>query len=405
MNWNWLNPSSWPVFNGSIDNSIPIEYGTINGIKTIFSLDSYGVGSLKHTHFPNNFREYVRLQRDIFPVQNAIGKIGKLLSQVEFTSEKDNDKLVNKLNNPNEYQSKEEFLKEFATYVKSAGWTAIWKRYKSYGSWDSLELININPDTADFNKSKDSLIFEHDDEKYTIKLTEIILFYDSVRLKNNKGYSVLKPLRSQIKNILDAQQAKGIQIENSGTTIVSAKAPTNQNVVDEGINAIVTPDLPGQVTQKQVIEAKLNHRGIENRIVVASKPLDALNLSAGLNAFKFDETVEADILAIFDAFGIPVELTPYGKNNTYDNKKVAELSLLQGEIIPLASSLVNSIKSEFPDRGNPDFSFDHLECMSLVRERIEKTNTEKISQVSSLMNMGLIDDNKAKQMLKYIIPE
>lgn len=404
MDWSILNPFSWPAFNGSNDNSIPTEYGSINGMPTKFSLDSYGIGSLKETHYPDGYSKYVRLQREVFVVNNAVNKIAKFLSEVEFTSENENDKILQKLNEPNDKQSKQEFLKEFAIYTKSAGWSIIWKRYKSFGNWDTLELINVNPDGANFTTNGESIVFHHEEKEYTIKLTDVIIFYDTIRQSNNKGYSVLKPLRSQIKNILDAQKAKGIQIENSGTTIVSPKV-TQQSNMDNGLDSITLPDVPGQVTQKDVIEAKLNHRGIENRIVVASRGLDALNLSAELNDFKFDEVNEVDVLTIYESFGINKDLTPYGKDATYDNKKVAELSLVQGEVSPLAANLVNSLNSEFADRGEVSFNFDHLECMSIVRERIEKTNTERIAQVQSLLQMELIDQNKAKQMLNGIIPE
>lgn len=403
----WYNPLSWTKYIPQVVNE------TINGTPVRASydiLDDLFVGTgggARQTHYPDSFRKYVTLQENVFVVNDAIGNIAKYLSRANFSSENDNDRLLDKLNKPNQKQSKEEFLKEFAIFTKACGWSLIWKRYNgTYGDWNALELINVNPDKCDFSANGESLIFEHEGKAQTIKRTEFIIFYDSVKQKDDRGYSKLKPLRSQISNIIDGQKAKGIQIRNSGTTIVSPKVSQNANTVDEGLDKMSLPEIQGQKTQKQLIEEKLNF-GIEidNRIVVASRGLDALNLAEGLNNFDFDAKNEADILAIYNAFGTPVELTPYGKNNTYDNKKVAELSLIQSEVQPLAKSLVSSLISEFPDKGQPKVDFNDLEAMSLVQERIEKTNTEKINQVVMLMNAGLIDSSKGKQMLNGIIPE
>lgn len=408
----WYNPFTWPSYNGSNDNSIPAEYGSINGVPTRFSLDTYGIGVTKHTHFPNSYSRYVELQREVFVVNNAVGKIAKILSKANFTADKDNDRLLAKLKEPNKKQSQQEFLKEFATFIKSAGWVVIWKRNESFANWETLELIPLDPDKVSFTEKNDAVIGEYEGQSYTISLQDCIIFYDSVRDKNGKGYSVLKPLRSQICNVLDAQKAKGIQIENSGTTIVSPKTNTTTGgIVDEGLDSVVIPDLPAipgsttpsAVKQKQIIEDKLNHRGLDNRIVVSSKGLDVVNLSSEFNNFKFDEAVEKDVLAIFDAFGIPVELTPYGKNNTYDNMQRAELAFVQSEILPLAQSLVDSLNAEFPNRGFVYVDFNDLDCMSIVEKRKEETNSVRIKQVTDMITAGLIDVPKGKEMLNDII--
>lgn len=402
MTYNPWNPFTWPSFNGSKDNSIPIEFDTIAGQQAVLSLDTFEMGDKKHTHYPDSFNKYVRLHNEVFVIKNAVGKIAKLVSKAEFTSEGKNNKYVEKLENPNLKQSKQEFLTEFTVYLKSAGWTVIWKKYGSFGDVSTLELINLDPDKIDFLKG-DKINVEYEGKPWELDLSDVILFYDSIRTKEGKGYSPLKPLRSQVNNILDGQIAKGIQIENSGTTIVSPKAANNQNVQDEGLNALVHPDVPNQITQKQQIELKLNNRGLKNRVVVASKGLDALNLSAELNSFKFDEVTEADKLDIYDAFNVPVELTPYGKNATYDNKMVAELSLLEKEVIPIAENLVNSLNSEFDMPEPLQVNFNHLDCMTVVENRIQETNGKKIEQVKSLMDMGLIGMPRAKELLNDIL--
>jgi len=393
---NWLERKWQSVF------GIEKYRGTINGMPTQFNIDMFGAGNSRKTHYPESFSKYVCIYREVFIVQNVIGQIGKLCASVDFSNENKNDKLVNKLENPNNKQSKQEYIKEFVAYIKSSGWVVVWKRYVSYGNFDTMELINLDPDKTEFTNTGD-IITDYDDKEHRIAKEDVIILFDTVREKNGKGYSALRPLRSQIDNILDAQKAKGIQIQNSGITIISPKAVNGTNAVDEGINAMVHPDIPNQVTQKQQIEQKLAGRDLESRYIVSSKGLDANNLGAQLNAVNFDDIEEADKLSICSAFGVDVELTPYGKNATFDNKQQAELSIVQKEATPLMQNLINSLVSEFPGKGNPNVSFAHLDCMSIIEKRIQETNTVRISHVTTLLGSGLIDEAQGKKLLKDII--
>lgn len=372
---------------------------SINGQPVRMEIDVFGIGTNdKKTYYPDSTK-FVKLQEQTFVLNNVFNKIASKLSGAQFTSETGNNELLDKINNPNDSQSKEEFLKEFSIFLLSSGWTAIWKRYKSFGNFKTLELINLNPDNTDVGDT--NLTTEIDGKQETLLLTDVILFYDSVRnKKNKKGYSRITPLRSQINNIRDAQLAKGIQIENSGTTIVSPKQTATGNNIDEGLNAPVPVVGGGLKTQKEEMEDRFSSRGLVNRIIVSSKGLDAKNLSAELNTVKFHEIVETDILAVYDAYSFPIELSPYGKNATFENKEVAEVGLVENEVSPLAENLINSLNSEFPNKKPIDVHFNHLNSMSVIQERIQKTNSETINQYGTLFDKKIITEKEYKDILK-----
>src|SRR5690606_22244118 len=144
-----------------------------------------------------------------------------------------------------------------------------------------------------------------------IKKEDIIFFYDSQKSKDDlSGVSRLKPFKSQIDNVIDTQFAKNIQIENSGTTVVSPKASPSTNAMDEGLNApvpIQTNERQGVKTQKEEVEERLNSRGIKTRIIVSIKGLDAINPSAELDNVKFSEITEPDALALYDLYSFAPE--------------------------------------------------------------------------------------------------
>lgn len=376
---------------------------TVNGQPVQMEIDVFGIGGKKtKSHYSDN-QEFFKLQSECYGLNNPISKIAKLVSSANFTDENESSQLLLKLQNPNNIQSKEEFLKEFSIYLLSCGWGVMWKRYVSYGNFNTLELINLNPDKIQINK--ETITAEYDNKIETLALSDVIFFYDTIRLQNSKkGYSRITPLKTQVDNILAAQHAKGIQIENSGTTIVSPKSSATANNVDEGLNAPVPVMGGGLKSQKEEMEERLNSRGIQNRIIVASKGLDATNLSAQLNTVKFHEIIESDILAIYDAYNFPVELTPYGKNATYDNKEVAEAGLIESEVSPLLQNLINSLKSEFPNKGNVSGDFDHLNSMSKVSDRIETTNKSKLENLKTAKELGL-DEKTINNELEKIYPK
>lgn len=364
---------------------------------------SFDISSEREVCYPDGAK-YVEIQRDSFIVNTIINQIAKRVSNVKFESENDKQaQLVEKINNPNEHQTKVEFLKEFCIYLLSSGYTVVWKKYKSFGVFDSLELININPDTI--TEGKNSISFEYNGNKETVDYDQVIYFYDICKDSDLKaGVSRLKPLKAQIENIKKAQVAIGIQMDNSGTTIVSPKTTSAGNSMEEGLDGFV-PDKTtlggGKAlkTQKEEMEERLTSRGLKNRIIVSSKGLDAVNLSAQLNNVDFPKTVEPSILAVCDAFTFPPELTPYGKNAKFDNKELAEISLMESEVIPLIENLINSLNSEFISRGQVKMNFKHINAMSLIEERIQKTNGTTIDQLSVLLDKEVITKDEFRKVL------
>ena len=384
----------------------------MDNTSTRMELDVFGVSSGKNVHYKEDENFYKIYKRN-FVVKNAIDTIAKRFSNSNFFDlDKDNSALLDKIKEPNSFQSREEFLKDFSINILASGYSMIWKKYKSFGMFDSLELIVIPTDTdiTSFGKKTITTTIEGNEE--TIKIEDVIIFYDTQRQPDTlRGISRLLPLKSQIDNINDAQRAKNIQIHNSGTTIVSPKAAQQGNNMDEGLDKpimnipIVSP-VPGQnagsktKTQKEEMEDRLNFRGMENRIIVSSKGVDAKNLSAELNSMNFSEKIEADILAIYAAYGVPVELTPYGKNATFDNKEVAENSLIESEVQPLNNSLTESLNGEFEGSGNIYGNYDHLSSVSKTKNEIHKTRQDIANTYRELFKDGVIDREEARKQLE-----
>lgn len=393
----WYNPFN--IFTrakryGTTKDGIPISMEFEN-------LEGYGY---KKAYYGDN-TDYVKLQSEHYVLNDVITKISKTFSNAKFSDGKsDNSALVQKINNPNNKQSKEEFLKEFAIYILSSGWTCIWKKYESFGNFESLQLININPDPCVTDVRKNTIVTEIDGKQETINNLDLIYFYDIRKNHDdNRGVSRIKPLRMQVVNTRDAEFAKNIQICKSGTTLVSPKAQSNSNGMNEGLNVPITMpvDQNGNrpPTAKDDLEDKLNGRGVANRIIVANTGIDSTNLGSDLSKMDYFKIVEPNVLAIYDAFGFPPELSPYGKNATFENKPKAESMLIENEILPLAKSLTDSLEAEFPNKGVLDVSYDHLSSVAMTKSTVYDTNKTIATTYSDLAKAGVITTQEAKDKL------
>lgn len=371
----------------------------LDNTPTQMELDVFGISSNEKKMYYSENYNFFKLYNNNFVVRDAVSLIARKFSGAEFIDlEKEDSKLLEKIKYPNEFQSREEFLTSFCINLLCSGYVMVWKKYASYGVFDSLELIALTTDTDLTSIGTNTVKTVVNGKTETIKIDDIIFFYDSQRQADSlKGFPRIVPFRSQIRNIESAQKAKDIQIHNSGTTIVSPKSST-QGQVDDGLDKPII-SIEGLKTQKEEMEEKLNSRGMDNRIIISSKGVDAKNLSAELNNMKFSELVEPDILAIYSVFGIPVELTPYGKNATFDNKETAENSLIESEILPLINSLCESLNWEFSKYGKISGNYNHLNSVSKTKNEIYRTYKEIATTYKELFSAGLINEKEARELL------
>lgn len=387
--------------NIAIRSPLSIKKGTttLDNTSTRMEIDVFGISSNEKKMFYSENYNFFKLYKNNFVVRDAISLIARKFSGAEFIDlEKENSKLLEKIKYPNGFQSREEFLNDFCINILCSGYTVVWNKYASYGVFDSLEWIVLTTDTdlTSFGENTIKTVVRGKPE--TISYDDVIIFYDSQRQTDSlKGFPRIVPFRSQIRNIEAAQKAKDIQIHNSGTTIVSPKS-SSQGQVDDGLDKPII-SIEGLKTQKEEMEEKLNSRGMDNRIIISSKGVDAKNLSAELNSMKFSDLVEPDILAIYNVFGVPVELTPYGKNATFDNKETAENSLIESEIQPLIKSLCESLNWEFSNYGKISGNYNHFNSVSKTKNEIHKTNKEIATTYRELFSAGLIDEKEAKELL------
>lgn len=329
----------------------------------------------------------------------CIDVIADIVSQAEFKVEDDNenDPLLRLLNNPNEYQSKQDFLKEFIFYKLAYGYV-YQMPLGAVGMTNNVErvdsLYNLNTCKIEIHKEfatrlqmradtratkQKQFKYCEDHIKTMFAYSEVIPFFDTPNgLGHDFMYSApsrLTSIHKPIKNIDKALHAENVAIGQAGTWIVSGSS--------KGADSGMLRGLKGK--EKENIERRLSFdTGLGNKrgnIVATETPVSAQSLHTAMNQLGVSESVMNNANLIMNTFGIPKEVYSLDKSgSTYENQKQAYINLIQNIIQPEVDDLCNSYQSFFNYDKKITATFDHLAVMQHIEE-LKADKALKISQV------------------------
>lgn len=331
----------------------------------------------------------------------------------------ENDELVARLQEPNHLQGTEEFLAEFYYYLTASGWCYMLPYNQSIGfekDLTSAELFALNPDYCDFEKINKNIFeltnlgfkytYPGQEAKLEKQLTtdDVIPFWDGPVSANNPfiGHSRLSSLTDEAINTILADKGKHNQIKRTGSMIISHKERGTDGFSD-GLDEMVRKTKDKKiVTHKDEIEAKLNALGLAqgNNILVSSKELTGFSMGKDIAGIDFSKLKESDIVVINNKIGVPPELMPLNGNNaTYENREAAQYQVLQNRIIPVANNVATALTKFYKRPNKLVFSYEHLPAYQFAKKEKEESKNKITERVKMLMDMGVLTDEEAKQML------
>lgn len=333
-------------------------------------------------------------------------------SKVEFKVQDINTKefeadhpIIDRLNNPNFYQSKQDFLRQFVWLKYCIGYTYIYPVLpETYSdAKDVIALFNLDASLVKFPdkfktkfvylnqdvKNEKESIFKYDKECQNLDLTvsDIIPFFDLPNGLLSKNLltapSRLDALKKPLTNIARSFDAKNIAIQTNGKELFRNRSGSQMQSVPLGDN------------EKQEIKDITNNAyGLatnRSRSIITNADIEWQSLHINLKDLGLDDSVVKDAQMCVSAFNIPKELISYdGKGAKYENQVQATIGFIQGVIQDNADDIANSFNSQFDLRKKEGkeiiASFDHLPIMQAVKQK--KTESKKI-QVEVLQ--GLLD--------------
>lgn len=328
------------------------------------------------------------------------------LSVVEFTVDgKADHPLIQKLSNPNQYQSKQDFLKQFMWFYLGYGYLYQYvKKPSGFKEAEHANIYNLRTDLLEYDKNfktpigskisdfkKTSFIYDPKEEKLELTFKDVIRYHDLPTVNDYaRSKSRLDSHKEAISNIQKAFDAKNIIIGSNGREMF-----TNGSA-----NAVQA--MPIRQEEKKDIETKLMRYGLgkgKRRGVVVNNDVTWKSLHIPLKELGLDESVIKDATILLNANGVPSELISYAdRQPKYENRLMAEIGFVQREIQPIADDIANSI-GEFFD-VKIDASFDHMPIM----QKVEKTRVEKLTAHTTYLDTavkgGMITIEEAKKRFK-----
>lgn len=271
----------------------------------------------------------------------------------------ENNEEINKLlSSPNPFQNFSQFIYELICYELVTGKNYIFKNtpgtlqkfYKNIVAiWNlPADQITINiPERVKLfsaTKMEDvilNFILDKGGRDETPFATDSIIYRKRMNLNWNakkiEGRSPLLSAEMAVANLIAVYKARGtIYVKRGAMGMwVSRKS-------DDGGLASLTP------AEKKEARAQLDSDyGIvgngKHTVGLTEAPLDFVKSSMSIQELQPFEETSADAAAIYGVLGVPYELAPKPKGETFSNQATAERSLYQNNVIPLTNSICSSL--------------------------------------------------------------
>jgi len=364
-------------------------------------------------------------------VYTAISERAKAISTCRFkikTEDGDliNNELTEKLNKPNQYLARNEFLYQLMTYkgIWGTGYLYI-NRLRASSRIEDISLLNLPTNQISFSDKKYNN-FKFD---YLLKLLkfdkedDLKIYYNALDITENKelnkdlllpffdttiftnpyfSESKLEALQYAVSNIQAALESQNTILSNPGG--MGMLVPDTKDA--SGV-AVSLRDEEKEKIEKQLQQdygTKSNQRNIR----VLNSPTKWIDTMVDASKLKYSETIISNALLIFGAYGLPKELlTAMTQGSTFENQKTAYKNYIQTTAQTEADSIANSLDVVFPSsEGNLIADFSHLPIMQedeKERATRDKTNAETLKINKEIyddwLNRGLISEQEYKDKL------
>jgi len=339
--------------------------------------------------------------------------LGHYFSNVKFYIEENGEpnyehKELALLNNPNHFQSTEDFLTEHIIYKYVFGWLFVYAPIPT-GFDKPTQIYNLNSGLVDFPQGfepkmpiNDRLRNEIDNTRFSydkqnnnlsIKIKDVVNFFDLPNQNKLIGTSRLGGLVRPLSNVLTSMEAKNIVLQSNGKELFSTRSSS-------GLSA-------GMLSQpeKEDVKKRINENyGLStsrSRAIITKADLRWQSLHIPLADLGLDESVGKDAQSIVTAFNIPKELinfTPEG--STYENQEQAKIGFLQEVIYKHINDFCNSYTKKYLKGGlKLKGSLDHLPIMKATEMRRVRNIKAYVEALAKLIEAGVITPDEAKVKL------
>jgi hypothetical protein len=304
--------------------------------------------------------------------------IARLYSQMRISHVDSNGKVIENsaviklLQQPNYFQSQEDWLFQQAWFLSSAGTNLIYQR-KAFTNELPKALYNLIPSEIDLNNAHKldrflsttqelktfgdrNIKYSLDGKTYNIKLKEIIPLYD---LSNGMTDNTF---------FLSPSRVKGVSkvLQNIDANLASKHKNLQMSAKYLSKNQSTGNEAQIQNNDRTAIERVFSSKDL----LVTNTALTVQHLVSDMKKLYLDEQFADDANKVLLAFELNKNVLNYfAKDSTFENQTEGIISFIQNAIQVKADNTMNSLSSSFGlfERGEMLIaSYDHLATMQPV---------------------------------------
>lgn len=335
----------------------------------------------------------------------AILFVAKLFSQAEFkVKNKRSNKysknhwLLTLLENPNAYQTGSDFFETLMFSMISNGVAVVYKK-RITGFEDeisSLYVLNYSkikwPEgltykylaTTDADKffKNEEIVYEEHGEKKSIKIKDLMFFYDLPNCLNKNPFKVksrLDGLKQTLINTKDSLIAKNIILKSNGKELLTLDKDSLHLSPEEKIGA------------ENLINVNYGLSKTRKRGLITKASLTWKSLHIALRDLGLDESTKVDGNIVYTALHIPKDiLSLEAKKTTYNNFKESMVSYIQNEMQSSLKAVIATFQKELNSSGyRLEGDYEHLPIMQyILKERYEVISL-KAKALNDLLRTGV----------------
>lgn len=367
----------------------------------------YRNGDIFHTLFNGN-TNYTTLTPDVklkYMLTNpALAKVVFLncdvfsLAKIKRKDEKENDALIELLNNPNFFQTYRQFLWTYRFWIMF-GNSYLFPNSKRIDS-EYQQLYWLEPTKIEWDrkttKKLDKLILSktnyndilnstfdyryNDGTKKTFKLKDIIPYQDATNGLGNwfRGNSRIDALWKILSNSESGLDAKNINLEFSRKFLISGNYDPTKN-----LNSLATM----QNVEKEDIKNKLRSNEPVHPI---KSEVDIKRFVDDLAKLKLDESYDADLQKIGSMYNIPMDvLEALKKGSTYENQEKSMARHISYSEQPKGEDLLEGLCKLFGiDASDYEITWNHLPFMQVFEKDKAIVNMTNARTLDTLVKNG-----------------
>jgi len=383
--------------------------------RELFRVERNRAGQFSYTFLDggNTFAysdQYLKWSHENIVLMTIIALRSRLYSQMEIKHYKgdvlvENSPYIALLNNPNYFQSKEDFFFQQMWFLSVAGTDFVYQ-IKAFTNELPKAIYNLIPSDIELNNAhkvnkfivteKDKKAFGErqikytlDDTVYNLRLSDLIPLYDlSNGLSNNQFFqskSRIEGIKKVLCNIDENVKSKNTNLQMSAKYIGKNTGTGNESQL--------------QPTDRQNIEKSIARNSL---LLTNQGSVDVQHLVTNMKQLYLDEQFADDANKCLLAFEMNKNVLNYfAKDSTFDNQSQGIISYIQNSIHTTAKNTMNSFNQQWGlyEKGERLVaSYDHLAVMQPVVNDKIKSFTEMQNAIKLGLENLTLDAKQAKEM-------